>query len=660
MYDSWAAYDPSAAGYLFREKIIAEGKIEAARAETISYAAYRVIKARFTALLSPPGHEAAQASFDARMATLGYDPDFTSVFGDTPAALGNFIAETVLSYGSTDGSNEANGYIDTTGYAPINESLVFDLPGTTLVDFNRWQPLAFDFLVLQNGIVIGTATQTFLGPHWGFVEPFALEREDPADPYVWSHADPGMPPQLGGAGDEQFKQEVLSVIRYSSRLTPDDGILIDLSPSVRGNRILGSQEDVGYVVNPYTGQPYEPNVVKRGDYGRVLAEFWADGPDSETPPGHWFTVANYVSDHPLLVKRIKGTGPVVDDLEWDVKLYLAISGAVHDSAIGAWGSKAVYDYIRPISAIRNMGSLGQSTEPVGTAYDAQGLPLEEGLVEVITEETTMAGGKHEHLGGHEGEIAIYAWAGQPEDTETQYSGVDWVLAIDWLPYQRDTFVTPPFAGYVSGHSTFSRAAAEVLTLFTGSKFFPGGLGIWEMPKDDFLEFEIGPIGDLTLQWATYYDASDQSGISRLWGGIHVAIDDFQGRIMGSQIGIAAYELADKYFNGWDILSGWPQGQNLFVSPWYGSYHTDYLPWIYHQEHGWQFLFEGSAKEAVFLWDEGLQEWIFTNAETYRWIYIYGENPGWLWTFDDNTPERRFFQRLDDGSLFSVPEGLLAQ
>lgn len=660
MYDSWAGYDPTAVGYLFRGNIIAQSDIEAARAETISYAAYRVLKARFSALLSPPGHETSQASFDARMAALGYDPNFTSTIGNTSAAVGNLIAETVLSYGLTDGSNEANAYIDTTGYAPINESLVFELQGTTLADYNRWQPLSFDYLVLQNGIVVGQSTQTFLGPHWGFVEPFALEREDPADLYTWSHVDPGIPPQLGGVGDEQFKQEVLSVIRYSSRVTPDDGILIDISPSVRGNHMLGFQEDVGYVINPYTGQPYEPNVVKRGDYGRVLAEFWADGPDSETPPVHMFTIANYVSDHPLLVKKIGGNGPEVNDLEWDVKLYLALGGAVHDSAVGAWGAKAHYDYLRPISAIRYMGGKGQSSEPDGAAYHPLGLPLEPGLTEVITEETTVAGERHEHLFGHEGEIAIYAWAGQPEDSDNQYSGVDWILAVNWLPYQRDTFVTPPFAGYVSGHSTFIRAAAEVLTLFTGRKFFPGGLGIWEMPKDDFLEFEIGPTEEITLQWATYYDAADESGISRLWGGIHVAADDFQGRIMGSKIGIAAYDLADKYFSGWDVFNGWPLGENLFDSPWYGSYSTDYFPWIYHGEHGWQFLFEGSAKEAIFLWDDGLQGWIYTNSETYRWIYLYGDNPGWLWTFEDNTPEQRFFQWLDDGSIFSVPEGLLAE
>ena len=52
---------------------------------------------------------------------------------------------------------------------------------------------------------------------------------------------------------------------------------------------------------------------------------------------------------------------------------------------------------------------------------------------------------------------------------------------------------------------------------------------------------------LVLQWATYYDASDEAGISRLYGGIHPWVDDLPGRIIGSQIGIAAFEQALVYF-----------------------------------------------------------------------------------------------------------------
>ncbi len=72
-------------------------------------------------------------------------------------------------------------------------------------------------------------------------------------------------------------------------------------------------EDVqsGHAFNPATGQPYAPQPVLRGDFTRVLAEYWADGPDSETPPGHWFTLLNYVNDQPELQRRWRGVGEVV-------------------------------------------------------------------------------------------------------------------------------------------------------------------------------------------------------------------------------------------------------------------------------------------------------------------------------------------------------------
>ena len=248
-----------------------------------------------------------------------------------------------------------------------------------------------------------------------------------------------------------------------------------------------------------------------------------------------------------MVKQIGGAGPAVDDLQWHVKLYLALGGAVHDAAIAAWGSKRQYDYVRPISMIRYMGGLGQSSQPRGPSYDRNGLPLVADLIEVVTDGTTSAGQRHAHLAGHEGQLAIYAWSGQGEVPKGQVGGADWILATEWWPYQRSTFVTPAFPAYVSGHSTFSRAAAEILASFTGSEFFPGGLGEYTFAQDDYLDFERGPNSDLTLQWATYFDAADEAGISRLFGGIHVAPDDFSGREMGSMIGQSAWEQAQYYY-----------------------------------------------------------------------------------------------------------------
>ena len=412
-------------------------------------------------------------------------------------------------------------------------------------DPNRWQPLALRLFVDQAGRQQPGGVQRFIGSHWGAVTPFALSPDGMVDDGVY--LDPGPPPYLGGDRSREYQMAFAQVLHYGATLTPDDGVLTDISPGAFGNNSLGANDGRGHPLNPVTGDPYAPNVVKRGDWARVIAEFWADGPDSETPPGHWNTLANYVTDHPELERRLGGTGDELDPLEWDLKLYLTLNGAVHDAAVCAWGLKGHYDYVRPITAIRYMAGLGQSSDPELPSYHEHGLPLHPGLVEVVTSESAAAGERHAHLAEHVGSVAVYGWLGQPEDPETQYSGVGWILAVEWLPYQRDTFVTPPFAGYISGHSTFSRAAAEVMTLFTGSEFFPGGLGEFVASAHDFLVFESGPTETVTLQWATYYDASDEAGISRLYGGIHPWVDDLPGRIIGSQIGIAAFEQALAYF-----------------------------------------------------------------------------------------------------------------
>ena len=559
MWDAWTAYDTTekSVPYIADENLDLsvfgnnEDAIRAVRNEAISFAAYRVLRSRFR--LSPNVQITAPALTE-RFEQLGYDAENISVEGNSPSAVGNRIAAKILAFGWSDGSNELNAYEDQTGYESVNRtvSLVFKFPGTEVIDPNRWQPLAFDHLVLQNGLVLGRAIQTFLGPNWGGVTPFALVREDPNDVY----SDPGPPPYLGGDGDQTFKDAVLEVIEFSSWLDPSDDVLIDVSPATRHNNSLGSNDGTGYLENPYTGEPYQENVVLRADYGRILAEFWADGPDSETPPGHWNSVGNYVSDHELFEKRFEGEGEPLNDLEWDVKLYFAMNAAVSDSAIACWDAKRKYDYSRPITMIRYMGGLGQSSDFFGPSYHEEGLPLEPGLVEVITADSVLRGERHEHLKGREGEIAIYAWQGIPENSNTQSGGVGWIRAIEWMPYQRDTFVTPPFGAYTSGHSTFSRAGAEVLTAMTGDSYFPGGISSFTAPAHEFLEFESGPEEDITLTWATYYDAADEAGISRLYGGIHVWADDLRGRIMGSDIGKAAFTKAKTYFDGSATTADW--------------------------------------------------------------------------------------------------------
>ncbi len=539
MWDAWAAYDPSADGYFVTEKHTADD-VQAAREAAMSEAAYRILLWRYATVSDLP---AATEQLDAVMADLCYATDDETTEGDGPIALGNRIAAAVLEYGAADGALEDERYVDST-YRPANDPLVVSDPGAQMRDPNSWQPLSLGVQLSQNGLPIPGNVQTYIGPHWGFVTSFAMAPSPAGTPI-----EAGSPPRLGDAEtDADFKEAALEVLRYSSQLDPADGVEIDISPATLGDNTLGTNDGTGHDTNPVTGEPYVPESVLRGDYLRVIAEYWADGPTSETPPGHWNVIANAVADTPGFERRFRGEGPELDALEWDVKTYFALNGATHDAAIAAWGLKARYDSVRPISMIRYMGGLGQSSEPSGPSYDPDGLPLEVGLVEVVTPESSAPGERHEALADHVGEIAVHAWRGSPADPSTETSGVGWILAVDWVPYQRPTFVTPSFAGFVSGHSTFSRAAAEVLAGITGSAYFPGGLFEWTIDEGTLLH-EEGPTTDVELQWATYFDASDQSGISRLYGGIHIPQDDVAGRRVGHDVGVGAWALAQRYFDG---------------------------------------------------------------------------------------------------------------
>jgi hypothetical protein len=552
------------------------GRVEARRA-AISYGMYRLLRHRFA---TAPRWPVIDVDLDARMASLGYDPAFTSTDveaagGDptaTGAALGNAFAAALIAYGLQDGSNEQIGY-QNTFYNPVNWFLDMTQPGNPEMFFpNRWQPLQLSLFIDQSGNSYGSVTPEFLSAEWGHVDPFAL---DPATADLRErlggiypvYLDPGPPPALDENAwtewDSDWKWGHALVATWSSHLDPSDGVVWDISPGALGgngyipedaeaarafyNLLDGgttSAAGEGHPVNPSTGQPYAPELVLRGDFTRALAEFWADGPDSETPPGHWFKLFNDVTDQPACTRKWRGEGEPLDPLAWDVRGYLALGGAMHDVAIAAWALKGWYDTSRPVSALRWMADRGQSSDPEADSFHPAGIPLLPGYIELVTaadppELTGLAG---EHVG----KVKVRTWRGPSAVIvpATDMAGVGWIRAENWWPYQRPTFVSPPFAGYVSGHSTYSRAAAEVLTLMTGDAFFPGGLAVYPMEAHEELVFEDGPSQSFDLQWATYRDAADQSALSRVWGGIHPPQDDWPGRRLGETIGVNAFLAAE--------------------------------------------------------------------------------------------------------------------
>ncbi|MDG1780543.1 MAG: hypothetical protein P8H59_06315, partial [Flavobacteriales bacterium] len=313
MYDAWAAYDQSADTYLLGKKVgsfncpfdgvaIPED-VQAAQEEAMSYAVYRLILFRFQN--SPL---AGETFFYANelMGDLGYDPSITSTdyLDGTPAHLGNYLAEQILAFGAQDGSNEQQDFGNLV-YEPVNEPLDMGETGNPLMtDPNRWQQLTVAGAIDQSGNEV-PSTLDFLSPEWGDVVPFAMDEEDQTilqrDGINWRvYHDPGTPPLLeeglGEGLESQWKWGHILVSIWQSHHDINDGVMIDISPASLGNNPAlpedfedfdqfynfyeGGDQSQGYDVNPSTGEAYEPQLVNRADYARVLAEFWADGPDS--------------------------------------------------------------------------------------------------------------------------------------------------------------------------------------------------------------------------------------------------------------------------------------------------------------------------------------------------------------------------------------------
>jgi hypothetical protein len=144
-----------------------------------------------------------------------------------------------------------------------------------------------------------------------------------------------------------------------------------------------------------------------------IANFWADGPGTPTPPGHW----NYLALPYLLRAKYSEVRTA--------RALALLNMAMHDAAVGCWDAKYAYFNPRP-------------------------------------------------------------------------SQMD--------PELRTIIGLPNFPSYTSGHSTFSSAAAEVL-----SYLFPAGASYFEAQKEE-------------------------ASISRLYGGIHYRSDIEVGQSHGKRIG----------------------------------------------------------------------------------------------------------------------------
>ena len=295
-----------------------------------------------------------------------------------------------------------------------------------IIDPTRWQPLR-----VPNGNG-GSVVQKFLTPHWGTVTPFALTSGSqfrPAGP-------------VRDASSSAYKSQADQILQYSANLN---------------------------------------------DQTKTIADYWANGPHTITPPGHWDLFAQFYIAQYLSLKYHH-------DLNNDVKMFFALSNALLDAGIAAWDSKRAFDSVRPITAVHYLYTGKQVT----------------------------------------------AWGGYGKGTQSIDGG-------QWIPYQEATVITPPFPEYISGHSTFSAEGAYTLQQVTGSNLF--GDSYVATPGSSNIEPGITPKLVVVLAWLTLSDAADQAGLSRRYGGIHFQQGDLDGRQVGKKVAVQTWSKAQAYING---------------------------------------------------------------------------------------------------------------
>lgn len=356
-----------------------------------------------------------QNMFQALMKEFGYLDK-----NNAPARIGIKAAEETIAFRKDD------TYTIPSDYQPINTE-------KELKDINRWQPL-----ILPDGTV-----QSFLFPDWATcVQPFAIQLKDgtfkPKPPIHYPNTLP-FPKEYCATDNEakdalDFEKQCEEVLQFSASLD---------------------------------------------DTKKMIAEYWADGSASVTPPGHWCVLARFIS------KRNYHT------IEKDIKLFFALGNALLDSSIAAWWAKRRHDSCRPITAIRALFK----DKPVSVWHGA-------------------------------------------------YNGIGEIVAQDWQSYLSPA---PPFAEHVSGHSTFSASAANVLRCFTGKDYF--GYTVTLPAGSSMREPGLVPATDITLTFNTYSEAAEQAGLSRCYGGIHFLTGNTEGLALGKKVGEAVFKLAEMYWNG---------------------------------------------------------------------------------------------------------------
>lgn len=346
-----------------------------------------------------------------------YDPDDCSMDINKAQGISNLIARLIIDYHNGDEANQNGILFHFTPWADF----------TGYQSKNLAEPAPVKDINYWQPLLVHGKAQRFLVPHWPLVKAFALQFAKQFRPE---------PPFNTKDSPNDFKKQAQEIISISEKLS---------------------------------------------DKEKAIAEYWNDGPDTFTPPGHWCEIAQFICE-----KEKYGNKDCI-------KLFFALTNAMLDSSIACWECKRRYDSVRPITAI------------------------------------------HELYRGR----TIKAWGGP-------FKGTVEMDGKDWMPYQRDDFVTPPFPEYVSVHSVFSKAAAYIIHAYTKKDTFNGCF----LVKKGSSSIEPGktPSVDVMLEWPTLTAAAEEAGMSGLYGGIHFKKANESGQKLGAAIGKCVWEKAVIYFN----------------------------------------------------------------------------------------------------------------
>jgi len=374
--------------------------------------------------------------------------------GDTSFDFGAHICEKVIEEFTADGFEVTGDPLPDNGFepfVPLNSPQI--TPGITnceaeIESLDYWQPLCVPTFF---GPQICNV-QNFLSPDAGAWTRFALPSGDAVRP---------IPPPYYTQNPDLYVQQAREIVGYSAGLT---------------------------------------------DVNKMLAEFWADGPDTTAPAGHWYRIT--------LDTAVKERLSLVDT----VKVMFLVGNALNDAGVASWDAKRFYNFVRPITMIQ-CGLRGETVESWVGPYQGVGeVPTSEWQPYQATTFVTPA------------------FPGYVSGHSTFSAAASRALK---LFFNDDEYRAPKCRLIPEGMGLYERRIDE------GQPGFVKGLT--NVPNNGLRTRGYSPATDVVLCWERWEDAGLESGISRFHGGIHIEADHVFGVEMGYQVADLAFQQCASYW-----------------------------------------------------------------------------------------------------------------